>query len=59
VPVGGLVVNKRSPARRAHEDEWLAVLDDELGDLPRVECELLPGEVTGADGLERFGAALR
>lgn len=67
VPVGGLVVNKRSPdgaggllaARRAHEDEWLAVLDAELGDLPRVECELLPGEVTGAAGLEQFGAALR
>jgi arsenite-transporting ATPase len=67
VPVGGLVVNKRSPdgaggllaARRAHEDEWLAVLDAELGDLPRVECELLPGEVTGAAGLVQFGAALR
>jgi arsenite-transporting ATPase len=67
VPVGGLVVNKRSPegaggllaARRAHEDEWLAVLDAELGDLPRVECELLPGEVTGVAGLEQFGAALR
>ena len=67
VPVGGLVVNKRSPdgaggllaARRAQEDEWLAVLDAELGDLPRVECELLPGEVTGAEGLEQFGAALR
>lgn len=67
VPVGGLVVNKRSPgsaggllaARRAQEDEWLAVLDAELGDLPRVECELLAGEVTGADGLAQFGAALR
>jgi arsenite-transporting ATPase len=67
VPVGGLVVNKRSPdgaggllaARRAQEDEWLAVLDAKLGDLPRVECELLPGEVTGAAGLEQFGAALR
>ena len=67
VPVGGLVVNKRSPdgaggllaARRAHEDEWLAILDQELGDLPRVECELLPGEVTGVTGLEQFGAALR
>ena len=67
VPVGGLVVNKRSPdgagellaARRAQEDQWLAVLDAELGDLPRVECELLPGEVTGAEGLERFDAALR
>jgi arsenite-transporting ATPase len=67
VPVGGLVVNKRSPdgagellaARRAQEDHWLAVLDAELGDLPRVECELLPGEVVGAEGLERFGAALR
>ncbi|MFD2794180.1 ArsA family ATPase [Promicromonospora vindobonensis] len=67
VPVGGLVVNKRSPddaggllaARRAHEDEWLAVLDGKLGDLPRVECELLPGEVTGVAGLEQFGAALR
>ncbi|MEU4360840.1 ArsA family ATPase [Promicromonospora sp. NPDC023987] len=67
VPVGGLVVNKRSPAgaggllaaRRAHEDEWLAVLDAELGDLPRAECELLPGEVTGAAGLAQFGAALR
>jgi arsenite-transporting ATPase len=67
VPVGGLVVNKRSPddaggllaARRAQEDEWLAVLDAELGDLPRVECELLPGEVTGVEGLTQFGAALR
>lgn len=67
VPVGGLVVNKRSPedaggllaARRAHEDEWLVVLDTELGDLPRAECELLPGEVTGPAGLEQFGAALR
>jgi arsenite-transporting ATPase len=67
VPVGGLVVNKRSPSdaggllasRRAQEDEWLAVVDTELGDLPRVECELLPGEVTGAEGLEQFGAALR
>lgn len=67
VPVGGLVVNKRSPvdaggllaARRVHEDEWLAVLDAELGDLPRAECELLPGEVAGPAGLEQFGAALR
>jgi arsenite-transporting ATPase len=67
VPVGGLVVNKRSPdgaggllaARRAQEDEWLAVLDAELGDLPRVECELLPGEVTGVTGLMQFGAALK
>jgi len=67
VPVGGLIVNKRSPAgaggllatRRVHEDEWLAVLAAELGDLPRVECELLPQEVTGVEGLERFGAALR
>ncbi|MEF3120582.1 ArsA family ATPase [Kocuria flava] len=66
VHVGALVVNKRSPAgagellaaRRALEDGWLAELRTALPDLPVLEVPLLPGEVVGEEGLERFGEAL-
>jgi arsenite-transporting ATPase len=66
VHVGGLVVNKRSPAdggpllaaRRAHEDQYLAVLDDALPDVPRLEAALLAEDLVGEEGLSRFAAAL-
>lgn len=63
VRVGGLVVNRRSPAdqgdflagRRALEDEALAGL---LPDVPVVELPLLPTEVTGLAGVEAFARLL-
>lgn len=66
VHVGGLVVNKRSPAdggpllaaRRAHEDQYLTVLDDALPDLPRLEAPLLAEDLVGEEGLARFADVL-
>ncbi|MBC7291557.1 MAG: ArsA family ATPase [Actinotalea sp.] len=66
VHVGGLVVNKRSPAdggpllaaRREHEDRYLKVLDDALPDVPRLEAPLLAEDLVGEDGLARFAGAL-
>ena len=54
IRVSGLVVNRRSPAdaageflaaRRAVEDEALALLDAKLPNVPRVELPWLPGEI--------------
>lgn len=66
VHVGGLVVNKRSPAdggallaaRRAHEDRYLRVLDDALPDVPRLEAPLLAEDLVGEEGLARFAGLL-
>lgn len=66
VHLGGLVVNKRSPAdggpllaaRRAHEDQYLRTLDDALPRAPRVEAPLLPDDLVGAAALQRFGEVL-
>ncbi len=53
VPVGGLVINRRSPAdagdfaaaRRAVEDDALQLLDSLLPHVPRLELPWLPGEI--------------
>lgn len=66
VHVGGLVVNKRSPAdggpllaaRRAHEDRYLRVLDDALPDVARLEAPLLAEDLVGEEGLARFAEVL-
>lgn len=66
VPVGGLVVNRRSPAdagallaeRRAVEDRHLVTLRAELPGVPVDEVPLLAGDVVGQEALERLGAAL-
>jgi arsenite-transporting ATPase len=66
VPVGGLVVNKRSPAgagplldaRRATEAEHLATLHDRLGRLPLDEVPLLPDDLVGPDALTLLAAHL-
>ncbi|WP_418275056.1 ArsA family ATPase [Isoptericola jiangsuensis] len=66
VPVGGLVVNKRSPAgagplldaRRATEAEHLATLGDRLGHLPLDEVPLLPDDLVGPEALARLATYL-
>jgi arsenite-transporting ATPase len=66
VPVGGLVVNKRSPAdagallaaRHAAEATHLATLRDELPGVPVDEVPLLAGDVVGQVALERLGDLL-
>jgi arsenite-transporting ATPase len=66
VAVGGLVVNRRSPAdagallaeRRAMEDRHLATLRAELPGVPVDEVPLLAGDLVGQEALERLGAAL-
>lgn len=66
VRVGGLVVNKRSPAdagellaaRRAQEEEHLRTLRSALPGVPTVEVPLLADDVTGADALARLAALL-
>lgn len=66
VPVGGLVVNRRSPAdagplladRRRLEDAQLASLHDRLPDVPLLEVPLLPGELVGEPALARLADAL-
>ena len=66
VHVGGLVVNKRSPAdagaflaeRRALEEGHVAELRRALPDAPLLQVPLLPGDVVGEEALERFGTAL-
>lgn len=53
IRVPGLVINRRSPdsadefiaARRAVEDEALALLDSHLPEVPRVDLPWLPGEI--------------
>lgn len=66
VRVGGLIVNKRSPAgegdflaeRRAQEDVHLATVRSALPQVPLIELPLLSGDVVGAAGLEKFGAEI-
>jgi arsenite-transporting ATPase len=66
VPVGGLVVNKRSPAdagplleaRRATEAEHLTTLDARLGHLPLDEVPLLPDDLVGPESLSRLSTYL-
>lgn len=66
VHVGGLVVNKRSPAdagdflaeRHALEEAHLAELRRALPGAPLLQVPLLPGDVVGEAALERFAAAL-
>ncbi|PRZ09480.1 arsenite efflux ATP-binding protein ArsA [Isoptericola sp. CG 20/1183] len=62
VDVGGLVVNKRSPAdagellaaRHAAESAHLATLRSALPDVPGCEVPLLAAEPVGAEGLARL-----
>lgn len=66
VSVGGLVVNKRTPAdagglladRHAQEDVHLATLAAGLPDLPVQELPLLARDVAGAAALEAFAGLL-
>jgi arsenite-transporting ATPase len=66
VPVGGLVVNKRSPsgagalldARRVTEAEHLVTLHERLGRLPVDEVPLLPDDLVGPDALAVLAAYL-
>ena len=58
IPVRRLVVNRRSPAdgavltaRRAVEDQHLAVLADAVPGVPLTEVPLLPGDLTGEPAL--------
>ncbi|MCA5892149.1 ArsA family ATPase [Isoptericola sp. NEAU-Y5] len=62
VPVGGLVVNKRSPAdaggllaaRHTQEAAHLRTLTDTLGHLPRDEVPLLGDDLVGEDALQHL-----
>lgn len=64
--VGGLIVNKRSPAdagdllaaRREVEERYVEQLTSALPDLPLVQVPLLPGEVLGEEGLSRLAEHL-
>lgn len=66
VHVGGLVVNKRSPAdagpflaaRRAQEDEHLGTVRAVLPEVPLIELPLLPVDIVGVEGLERLAAEI-
>nr|WP_257644032.1 ArsA family ATPase [Luteimonas salinisoli] len=66
VQVGGLVVNKRSPAdageflagRHAQEEAHLQHLNRALPELPVQQLPLLPGDVVGAEALEAFAGRL-
>nr|WP_216077418.1 ArsA family ATPase [Isoptericola sediminis] len=66
VPVGGLVVNKRSPAdagellaaRRAGEEAHLDTLGEHLGHLPRDEVPLLGDDLVGASALTTLAGHL-
>jgi arsenite/tail-anchored protein-transporting ATPase len=67
ITVGGLVVNKRTPAeagefcrlRRTQEEAHLATLDEGLPGLPRLELPLVASDVVGHEALEAFAALLR
>lgn len=67
VAVGALVVNKRSPpgageflaARRAQEEQHLATLAAQLGEVPRIDLPLVEKDVVGVDALRDFAARLR
>jgi arsenite/tail-anchored protein-transporting ATPase len=66
VEVGGLVVNKRSPAdageflarRREQERGYLDELDAALPQVPRIEIPLGPGDVVGLEAVHALGDSL-
>ena len=65
-PVGGLIVNKRSPAdagaflaeRHAQESRHLATLGEALGHLPLQQLPLLASDIQGQAALLAFAALL-
>lgn len=67
ITIGGLVINKRTPAdageflarRHAQEDAHLQTLAEGLPDLPRIELPLLARDIVGRDALEAFAASIR
>jgi arsenite/tail-anchored protein-transporting ATPase len=67
VPVGGLVVNRRSPAdagdflahRRAQESVHLQTLREALPDLPLQELPLLERDLHGAGAIAGFASVIR
>lgn len=66
VQVGGLVVNKRSPAdagdflaeRRAQEEVHLDTVREELPHVPLVELPLLAGDIVGEAALAEFAEVI-
>ncbi|WP_454831902.1 ArsA family ATPase [Pseudoxanthomonas wuyuanensis] len=66
IAIGGLVVNKRSPAdagaflaeRHRQEEQHMHTLRAALPGLPLQQLPLLAGDVVGAAALERFAAGL-
>jgi arsenite/tail-anchored protein-transporting ATPase len=67
VPIVGLVVNRVLPpgplgdfleARRGQEERYLARIDAEFSDLPRVRVPLQARDVEGLEGLRTVGRAL-
>jgi arsenite/tail-anchored protein-transporting ATPase len=66
VAIGGLVVNKRSPAdagaflasRREQEESCLRILREALPDLATEQLPLQPGDVIGQDGLRDIARQL-
>lgn len=67
VPIVGLVVNRVLPpgplgdfleSRRAQEEAYLARIDREFAELPRVRVPLQPRDVEGLEGLRVVGRAL-
>lgn len=67
VPIVGLVVNRVLPpgplgdfleSRRAQEEAYLARIDREFAELPRVRVPLQPRDVEGLKGLRVVGRAL-
>ena len=68
VPVAGLIVNRVLPdeptgsfleGRRAQEAEYLARIDREFGDLPRIRIPLLARDVEGFESLRTVAGHLR
>ena len=67
VPVAGLVVNRVLPeqplgdfleSRRGQEAEYLAQIDREFGDMPRIRVPLLPRDVDGEASLREIAGHL-
>jgi arsenite/tail-anchored protein-transporting ATPase len=67
VPVAGLVVNRVLPqqplgdfleSRRGQEAEYLAQIDREFGDVPRIRVPLLPRDVDGEASLREIAGYL-
>ncbi|MDO5722439.1 MAG: ArsA family ATPase [Actinomycetaceae bacterium] len=63
VRVGAMVANRRTPTsdvallqeRRKREDEYVAYLKNQVGDIPLVEVPQLVGEPTGVEALAEVG----